>query len=351
MAHVLLYGPGDLGERIAYDLISWLRPGDRLTLAGRPSKTLDDIVRMAQMKARALNPGLIVEGMAWRLEHADIGPAGLTESPPDVAIFTATLWTWWKRPRLDSQVLSLLDQAGFGVWLPLQAALLLRFAAVLSGLGRPPWLVIGPYPDVTAVLVKSQGFDRVVGFGNVDELAIACPGEVRLVAHHAVERALFSGQPLPCYRLWTLKRGRWQRGTLRRPFEWPQGTRSHVWTAASAVRIVAALLRDRPTLLHVPGPLGLPGGYPVWISRQHIKLALPETMTVPEAVAVNQRAAQADGIAHIGADGRVTLTDRAARAVEALLKRPVDGWGPDESDWNAVAQQFLARIRGDSHEG
>jgi hypothetical protein len=89
----------------------------------------------------------------------------------------------------------------------------------------------------------------------------------------------------------------------------------------------------------------------VWISRQHIKLALPETMTVPEAVAVNQRAAQADGIAHIGADGRVTLTDRAARAVEALLKRPVDGWGPDESDWNAVAQQFLARIRGDSHEG
>ncbi len=347
MAHVLCYGPGDLGERIIDQLVTTLTGDDRLTIAGRPGEIFQDIVHMAQMKARALNPGLLVDGLPWPLTEDGQWEDWLRVNTPEVVVFTASYWTWWKRSALDPLVAGLVQAAGFGLWLPFQAALLMRFAAYLTALPTPPWLVIGPYPDVTSVLIKAQGFDRTVGFGNVDELALLYPQDVRLVAHHSVEAALFSGSPLPPYRLWHQEaKAGWQPDVLTRPFSWPAGTRSHVWTAASAVRTVRALLNDTPTLMHAPGPLGLPGGYPVKISRSGIRLALPEIMTRDEAIAINLQAGKADGIEGIDEIGRVFLTEKAVRGARALWGESLRVWGPTWQAWDEMAQRLLNHMKG-----
>ncbi len=353
MPHILLYGPGDLGERIIYQLIPYLHSGDCLTVAGRNGEKLSDIVNMAQMQCRTLDLQVTVRCQAGDFSDGRFWVQWLSHNPCDIAIFTATELTWWKLPTLTPTQQSLLVQTGFGVWLPFQANLLLQFARILRELPNPPWLVIGPYPDVTAPLVKAHGLSRIIGFGNVDELAVmAGSGDVRLVAHHSVESALFQDRELPPYRLYARTADHhWQARTLSRRFSWPAGTRSHVWTAASAVRTVRALLSDTPRLMHAPGPLGLPGGYPVLVSRHGVDVALPDVITLAEAVAINQRAAMADGIQLIEPDGRVRLTPHCQAAVLGIFGIDVDTWGPTIEDWACMAHDLRVRLEDWSQHG
>lgn len=353
VSHILLYGPGDLGERIIYQLIPYLKDGDRLTVSGRAGDKLQDIVNMAQMQCRALALPIMVQSQPGELNDRHLWIQWLTHNPPDVVIFTATQLTWWKIPTLSPKQQALLAQTGFGVWLPFQAALLLQFTDILRALPDPPWLVIGPYPDVTAALVKARGLTRVVGFGNVDELALAAgPGDIRLVAHHSVESALFNGKILPPYRLYARQgRQHWEERALSRPFPWPQGTLSHVWTAACAVRTVQAVLSDVPHFVHAPGPLGLPGGYPIVLSRYGLDLALPEVISLDEAIAINQRAAAFDGIEAIDPDGRVWLTPQCRAAVRVIFDVDVDAFGPTVDDWLTLTRYLTTKMEDWSQHG
>ena len=189
--------------------------------------------------------------------------------------------------------------------------------------------MLAPYPDVVAPLVKSQGWDRVPGFGNVDELAMlvqrAHPGRaVKLVAHHSVEAHLFGDGRLPPYRLFVEgDGGDWEPAALVRPFDWPSGTRSHVLTAASLVRTLRTLFGRQRSPIHVPGPNGLPGGYPCVAGGGDREVALPPGLTLADALAVNRDGQRADGIARIDDDGTVWLTARA----QVGLKRAFGvGW-------------------------
>jgi len=345
VAHLLLVGPGDLGERIVYQLLPSLQPGDVLTIAGRSSTRLSDIVHMASMQAKGRAMSVVVHELAIAIEEADRWQEWLTRWQPDLVIFTATLQSWWNLPVLPPTSQQAAERAGFGIWLPFQAALLLQFSRYLHTLSRPPWLLIGPYPDATAPLVRAQGLSRVIGFGNVDELAMTIPGEVRLIAHHSVETALFHDRPLPPYKLWVRHQGADIPKGLTKPFAWPDGTRSHVWTAASAVRMVQALRQDTPVSVHAPGPLGLPGGYPLEVCAHGIQWDLPASVTLAQARAINEAAACADGIDQIGEDGTVRLTQAAQFAVQAIFGVDAVTWSGDESDWLHRAHDLRKRLR------
>ncbi len=106
---------------------------------------------------------------------------------------------------------------------------------------------------------------------------------------------------------------------LRRTYPLPGGTASHQLTAVTVTRLVDALLDDQPQHLHVPAPAGLPGGYPVQVSRHGIELDLPETITLQQARAVNEHGAAADGIRAIDPDGAIHLTEHASQAAHAVL--------------------------------
>jgi hypothetical protein len=148
------------------------------------------------------------------------------------------------------------------------------------------------------------------------KLALLSGREVRLVMHHACQRYAFpsfaslgacddSSQAPP----WAARIDGLSDEQIRElfhaPWPLPAGTVSHDLTAAHTVQIVEALLGDEPTAAHAPAPGGLPGGYPVRLSREAIEVDWPE---VHDAVALNERAQRWDGIERIEADGTIVFT-------------------------------------------
>lgn len=344
--HILLYGPGDLGERIGYLLAGRLSSDDRLTIAGRSSDRVEEIVHVARMTSLGVGSGAQVEGWCVEDPAAPEAQRWIAREQPQAVIFTATRRTWWKLPEWSQPLSGLVQRAGFGLWLPLQADLLLHWAEILKRQHPQPWLFVGPHPDVTAPLLKQHGMDAVLGFGNVDELVMATEwrtgAAANLAAHHSVESALFGERPLPPYYLTVKQDGQWLRQDLKRPFAWPSGTRSHQWTAVSCIRTLEALFSESPRILHVPGPLGFPGGYPARLGRGQVEVLAPAGITLQTALGINQEAARHDGIDRIE-DGRVWFTAACQEAQQVLFGQRWSSLG-DLREWRWAADVMEDRL-------
>jgi hypothetical protein len=154
--------------------------------------------------------------------------------------------------------------------------------------------------------------------------------EVRLVAHHYVShRLLRYGDPgAAAMALAVLVEGRDVSsevdvsGLLKRlPIDYRRtgGVAGQAMTAASALSVLEPLADGRPALVHAPGPLGLPGGYPVALSPEGIRLVLPDRLTEREAVEVNLSGQVRDGITRIDADGTVHFEPSAVDVMRREL--------------------------------
>jgi hypothetical protein len=79
--------------------------------------------------------------------------------------------------------------------------------------------------------------------------------------------------------------------------------------ASSAVKNIMAVVNDSHLYTHAPGPMGLPGGYPVRLSAKGVELVLPEELTLEEAIKINLEASKHEGIEEIKDDGTLVSTE------------------------------------------
>ena len=84
-------------------------------------------------------------------------------------------------------------------------------------------------------------------------------------------------------------------------------------SGASGVPMILALAQGRSWTGHVPGPDGLPGGYPVHLADGALALNLPPSVSRDEAIAWNARFEEENGF--------VVGTDRHARYTGVLRER------------------------------
>ena len=357
-ATVLVIGLGDLGTRV-FDALARLPEIERLVGAGRDEE---------RGRARAGQTALVAT-LAGGPRHVEFEPLDLDEIAatasllrrldPDVIATAASRHTWW-RPFADERVADL----PFGVWLPLQVVLVRRLmeARREAGVGTP--VVCLPYPDGVGPALAPLGLAPELGAGNVAEtapkLALLAAREagvaddevrVRLVMHHAAQRVAFHSlrhdrsdeppwaaevlvrdEPLPHEEVARL---------FRAPWPLPQGRETHELSAAATAHTVRALLREEQTAAHAPAPNGLPGGYPVRISRHGVELDLPPGLPLAEAVALNERAAAFDGIERIEPDGAIVFTADVADGTERALGLRLERVRPDEVD--EIAGELAAR--------
>ncbi len=80
-------------------------------------------------------------------------------------------------------------------------------------------------------------------------------------------------------------------------------------TAASAAAVFDAITKKPSAIVHAPGPIGLPGGYPVHMQGTHLEVALPQGLTLDKAISVNQVGQRFDGIDKIDEDGTVYFAE------------------------------------------
>jgi hypothetical protein len=335
---VLVAGLGDLGSRVL-ELLAGEPSVAELVGCGRASPRSLGSVHQAALVADALGGPSSVRHVAADLRDPSALAAALQDTTPDVVVLAGSRHSWWRTPPAASP-------APYGVWLPLQLSLTRTFMRVLAEEGLASRVVALAYPDAAGTVLAAEGLAPHVGGGNVAEVAAklrvvtaARTGvprsdvDVRLVLHHAAERLAFSlfdpaatadSGPLPPY---------WARvkvaeevlpaedvdELLRSDYPLPTGTGSHQLTAATTVELVRGLLADVPRRLHAPAPGGLPGGYPVVVSRHGVELDLGDELTLDEAVRVNQLAARSDGIEEITPDGTILFTEEASTAARELL--------------------------------
>jgi hypothetical protein len=169
-------------------------------------------------------------------------------------------------------------------------------------------------------LLARLGLPVFCGIGNVATLAAGLrtrigAGRLAMLAHHAhlhqPERT--DDEALA-----------WLDGVPVEPSEVGQALASHrrtdrrllnEVTGFAAAQLLTAMLTGREIAANLPGPQGLPGGYPVRVSGRSIALDLPPSFDEQAAIAWNERAAAREGIAFDG--DRVRFTGAAATAIAA----------------------------------
>jgi hypothetical protein len=153
--------------------------------------------------------------------------------------------------------------------------------------------------------------------------------DLRLVCHHFTSL----NAPLPDKRgaapfaLW-IKYGGQERSyfdddypfiLLREKLPRLRGLAGQAVTVSSAAVLLAAILSDTTRLLHAPGPIGLPGGYPIRIkSTGSIQVDLPPGLSLSEAIKINERGQRLDGVEHV-THGLIQATRGAKSAFKNIV--------------------------------
>src|SRR5262249_17236454 len=120
------------------------------------------------------------------------------------------------------------------------------------------------------------------------------PGRLRVLAHHVHLHA--PERPEDELRAWLDDTPVPDIGALLADQRRADRERMNAVTGFAAARLLADLLAGQAVATNLPGPLGLPGGYPVRVQDGVLALDLPAGLTYDEAVAANRRAGERDGI-------------------------------------------------------
>ncbi|MEU7003418.1 hypothetical protein [Nonomuraea sp. NPDC046570] len=304
-----LVGTGGLARAICYSLAGNPHPA-RVLVIGRDAAKAAAIAYVAA--TRAAVAGVRTTFQPLTADLAD--PGSLARHRPRGVLLAASTQSPWEGLAAPSAWTALLKRAGFGLTLPFQADSALRVGAAAAEAGA--WFVNACFPDAVNPLLAARGVPVLCGIGNAGLLAASLQaalglpdqGALRVLAHHVhlytpegpQDEALAWCDGRPVAGVGDLLAA--QRAT-------PRTELNHV-TGHTAARVLDALLRGTDLDTSLPGPLGLPGGYPVRLTGGRVETRLPPELSRAEAVAFNQRAALRDGVA---VDGDHVVFGPAAR--------------------------------------
>lgn len=337
-SRVLLVGLGDLGWRLALGLAGRREVGE-LVLAGRNDETGQPLAALA-----AACGSTRVRFVETDAEDPARLEALLRHERPDMVVNCASSISPWLVLGRDDPRSAALLAAGFAVQLPAQLLLLWNLMTAVREVGLDAPVVNASFPDLTHPVLAARGLAPTVGIGNagmirarVAALLRANRREqeiegLRVLAHHAqlmpVVRAQAPAQGVTRPRIYLGEDGRREDDLAYAGPPLPARRELNALPAASGLPALVALLDPTQRLrTSLPGPSGLPGGYPVVIADGLVELDLPPGLDLDEAQDFQRKSARADGVERIDEDGTVHFTDTARAALEPFdpaLVEPLD---------------------------
>ncbi|MFI2713819.1 potassium transporter TrkA [Micromonospora sp. NPDC018662] len=344
--HVVVVGGGRLARALCDSLAAIHTPVRlRVTVLARDPGAANRLARGAQVRATVAGTAVGFTARPFTPSTTDPGrgyaadAASMARLRPDVLVCAASAQSPYERTHAPSAWTELVTAAGFGVTLALQAELVSRLAAALAAGAPDASLVNAAFPDAVNPLLAAAGRPVLCGIGNVATLA-ACldaalggPGPRRLavLGHHAhlaapdpaaaddtaEVRAWLDGREVP--NVTPLLAGY---RALPRP-------ELNALAGHAGAAVVAALAAGMDEVVaNLPGPLGLPGGYPVRLRDGRAELRLPAGVDVAHASAWNTAAGRRDGVEVD--DGHVRYPERARAALAAYRPDLAGGWHAGE---------------------
>ncbi|UCD75776.1 MAG: saccharopine dehydrogenase NADP-binding domain-containing protein [Phycisphaerales bacterium] len=360
---VMLIGAGDLGG-IVLEFLARETAVGRIVVAGRDVEKGEARCNLARVSAIAQGYSPTIEFVRLDIDEPESVAAAVGASAPQVIHTTANMHTWWIPNLLPPDAAALIRSAGFGSWLPVHLTPTMKLMRTLKAIDFAGHVLTAPFPDLVNPILHRLGLAPTCGIGNVDlvvpkirHLAAhrlevgAHDVRIQLVAHHALMSPAYRnpGAELPPYFLRIFHEGRDVTAEVEAeklvvaPYPLPGGQSSHFLSAGSSAGLILAFLGEEVSHTHAPAPHGLPGGYPVLVSRKGIELEPVEGLSLEQAISINERSHRFDNIERIEDDGTAVFTADSVAAFREILGYDCDRLAPDESEDRAV--ELIARYR------
>ena len=340
---LLVVGGGDL----CMQLLKMLTAEDLFTIyvAGPDLEKVTRSCNMVRLGCLQMGRACSIYPTTMDLKEGNVEEtsATLLRIRPDIIFNCASLLSWRIITQLPRDLHHSLEQARFGPWLPMQLAPAYELMRAVKHSGIKVLTVNAAFPDAVNTVLDKAGMAPDTGIGgianlipalrlSIARLAMQVPESihVRLVAQQQFAQYLAShGMPAVAhYRLSYAVNGLDCTGAFDETlifnsvcthFRSLGGVNINFFNAISAARVLENIYGDSEIITHVPGPHGLPGGYPVRVGMGRVLLALPYGVSRLDAITVNQLGQRQDGIDAIHADASVTFTVPEMAVMERLL--------------------------------
>ncbi len=284
---------------------------------------------------------------------------------PDVIVNCTTLMSWWVRQTLPPEIYKKLEVAGSGPWIPLHMTLTRKLMISIRRANLQSHVVNTCFPDGVNPALGKIGLAPTVGGGNSDLLTprlqkrvgeqIGVPPHniaVWMIAHHFHVMSLILDQSTggaPYFiRIMLGDRDITGEVDLERLLvdavkQFPSGNKAHPFVASSFVKNILAIANNTGELTHAPGPVGLPGGWPVRLSAAGAEVILPRGLNMSQGMDIVKGAQKFDGIEAIQEDGSIVLTERAYSVMKEMIGYDCRKFSPEESEDRA--KELLSRFK------
>lgn len=316
----------------------------RVTVAGRNEAALAELCTVAAMRAAGRSVGFTPVVLDPTDERA-LAPA-LAAAAPSAVLVCAATQSPWERLTAPSAWTDLVGRGGFGLTLPFQAQIALAVSRAVATACPGTPVVNACFPDAVNPLLAQAGAPVLAGVGNVGllataiqvRLALSDQSRLRLLGHHlhlhppddpAQEAvAELDGRPLDGVDALLA----WVRAAT--------GPGLNAVTGALAAQLLVDLATGATRDTHLPGVLGLPGGYPVRVHAGTVTLRLPHAAPAQYAHDRQREWSRLDGV--LVEEGRVEFGAAAGTALAPLVPPLAAGFAV--ADLPAVTRE-LAGLR------
>ncbi|MBN9886940.1 hypothetical protein [Salipiger abyssi] len=311
---VLITGTGMFAGRIALDIAATAKAPVTVVIAGRNLARLQWLQTAGN--ARAAMFGTPVRFRAHRTDLMEDGAseALLSELKPRLVVQAASIQTSSVISDKGSRWTQLVAEGGLSATAVFQALISSRMAAAISKLCPGTPLINCSFPDVVNGMIAAMGHDVLCGTGNVAILSNVFrgspnrpKGRLRVLAHY---QCLKPWRQPPKERTGPAPRVFADETEIADPFLTFSDCKLTPEPAieisgASGVTLILALSAGQPWSGHVPGPNGLPGGYPVTVSETGaMSLDLPASLAEDAAIAWNDAFEHQSGLTVSGGAAR-----------------------------------------------
>jgi hypothetical protein len=334
-ADIVLFGTGNFAARIACDLSATAAEPTTVLIAGRNADRLSWLQTAANARA-----AMFRRPARFAARHVDLSVEGAAEEAiaaarPSVVVQAASVQTSTVISSSGNAWARLVAEGGLSATAVLQAPMSVRVARAISKVRPHCRLINCCFADVVNPLIAALGLPITCGVGNVAILAEAFAGALE-------DRRPGSPKVLAHYQ---------HLGAWRRPAPERHGPNARVWiddqevadvfarfagvrltrepaieiSGASGVPLMLAIAHGRDWTGHVPGPHGLPGGYPVAWRGGELALDLPPSMTRAEAIRWNAGFEEESGLV-VESAGRARYTGALRDRLAALSPTLAEGF-------------------------
>jgi hypothetical protein len=335
---ILITGTGMFAGRIALDIAATAKTPVSVVVAGRNSDRLDWLRTAGNARAAMFGTPARIASHRIDLLAPDACAELLKAYRPRIVVQAASIQTSAVIADKGSRWSDLVREGGLSATAVFQCFISRRMAAAIAGEAPGTAFINCSFPDVVNGMIAAMGYEVLCGTGNVAILSNifqGCPGrpdgDLRVLAQYqclapwrrpAAER---SGAPPPRVFI-----GDAEVPDVFKTFASCRLTPEPAIevSGASGVTLMLAMIAGTPWRGHVPGPAGLPGGYPVEVAGNRIDLDLPAGIKEAEAIAWNDAFEQKKGLTVKGR--RASFNGRLAELLAAERFAYAEGFEVDD---------------------